>query len=147
MRPALKFKVTRLSHVRFDNLSVNQERANWGLCYNLVQPTVSSSHRIQWMTSSIPPALSYQRLLCQIPKAYGGRRWRAFRVDVEWKSDVFRSNRKNEALLAMFRDVLYRSSCVADEKFSWALNLNTRYGYKFISRKERLLRFSSARET
>jgi hypothetical protein len=99
------------------------------------------------MASPVPPALSYQRRLCQTPKAYGGRKWRAFHFDAEWKSGVCKSNRKKQVLLVMNGDVLYQSSRAADEEFSLALNLSTRYAYKFVSRKERLLRFSSARET
>ena len=57
-----------------------------------------------------------------------------------------RTGRK-KVLLVMNEDALYHSSRAADEEFSLPLNLSARYAYKFVSRKERLLRFSSARET
>jgi len=41
--------------------------------------------------------------------------------------------------------VLYHRSRAADEEFSLALNLSTRYAYKFVSQKERLRRISLAR--
>jgi hypothetical protein len=54
---------------------------------------------------------------------------------------------RNRVLLVMNGDVPYHGRRAAVEEFSLALYLSARYAYKFVSRKERLLRFSSARET
>jgi len=58
-----------------------------------------------------------------------------------------RTGRKS-FFLVMNGEVLYHRGRAADEEFSLALNLGTRYAYKFVSRKVKASEpFFSTRET